>query len=182
MTTDGTRPRVIIRACDAYHVPTIRTIIREGLQQLQIRPAGRTLLKPNLVSSGNLFDHAFTRAEFTEGVLLALRDVSGDTMTELAVGERSGITIPTRYAFRGAGYDKMLRRLKVKRYCFDEEQQVEYQLRHEGRLRDEYFHPGSADQNRIFYQLPQVQSPPVDHGDFFYEELHRPTGRPAPAD
>jgi len=43
-------------------------------------------------------------------------------MTELAVGERSGITIPSRYAFTGAGYDRMLRRLKVKRYCFDEEQ------------------------------------------------------------
>jgi FKBP-type peptidyl-prolyl cis-trans isomerase len=59
-------------------------------------------LKPNLVSSGNLFDHAYTRSEFTEGVLLALRDVDNG-MTELAVGERSGITIPTRYAFAGAG-------------------------------------------------------------------------------
>ena len=78
MTTDGTRPRVIIRACDAYHVPTIRTIIRDGLQQLRMRPAGRTLLKPNLVSSGNLFDHAFTRAEFTEGVLLALSTFTVD--------------------------------------------------------------------------------------------------------
>ena len=86
MTTNATRPRVIIRSCDAYHVPTIRTIIREGLQQLQIQPTGHTLLKPNLVSSGTLFDHAFTRAEFTEGVLLALRDVdNGGAMTELAV-------------------------------------------------------------------------------------------------
>jgi len=160
MTTDGTRPRVIIRACDAYHVPTIRTIIREGLQQLQIRPAGRTLLKPNLVSSGNLFDHAFTRAEFTEGVLLALRDVSGDTMTELAVGERSGITIPTRYAFRGAGYDKMLRRLKVKRYCFDEEQQVEYQLRHEGRLRAYIFIPEVLTKTEFFINCPKFKAHP----------------------
>jgi hypothetical protein len=31
-------------------------------------------------------------------------------MTELAVGERCGITIPTRRAFEGAGYDPMLDR------------------------------------------------------------------------
>ncbi len=161
MTTNTPRPRVIIRACEAYHVPTIRTIIREGLQQLQIHPAGRTLLKPNLVSSGALFDHAFTRAEFTEGVLLALRDVDKDgTMTELAVGERSGITIPTRYAFRGAGYNPMLRRLKVKRYCFDEEQQVEYRLRHEGRLRDYIFIPEVLTKTEFFINCPKFKAHP----------------------
>ena len=80
--TNSERPQVLLRFCDTYDVPAIRMIIREGLQQLKIHPFGRTLLKPNLVSSGNLFDHAFTRAEFTEGVLLALRDVSGGAMTD----------------------------------------------------------------------------------------------------
>ena len=46
------RPQVILRFCDTYHTPTIRTIIREGLRQLKIHPSGRVLLKPNLVSSG----------------------------------------------------------------------------------------------------------------------------------
>ena len=160
MTTNATRPQVIIRSCDAYHVPTIRTIIREGLQQLKIQPAGRTLLKPNLVSSGNLFDHAYTRAEFTEGVLLALRDVDNGGMTELAVGERSGITIPSRYAFTGAGYDRMLRRLKVKRYCFDEEQQVEYPLHHEGRLRDYIFIPKVLTKTDFFVNCPKFKAHP----------------------
>ena len=160
MTTNATRPRVIIRSCDAYHVPTIRAIIREGLQQLKIQPAGRTLLKPNLVSSGNLFDHAYTRAEFTEGVLLALRDVDNGGMTELAVGERSGITIPSRYAFTGAGYDRMLRRLKVKRYCFDEEQQVEYPLHHEGRLRDYIFIPKVLTKTDFFINCPKFKAHP----------------------
>ena len=159
MTTNAIRPQVIIRSCDTYHVPTIRTIIREGLQQLKIQPAGRTLLKPNLVSSGNLFDHAYTRSEFTEGVLLALRDVDNG-MTELAVCERSGITIPTRYAFAGAGYDKMLRRLKVKRYCFDEEQQVEYPLRHAGRLRDYIFIPKVLTKADFFINCPKFKAHP----------------------
>ena len=160
MTTNATRPQVIIRSCDAYHVPTIRTIIREGLQQLKIHPTGRTLLKPNLVSSGNLFDHAYTRAEFTEGVLLALRDVANGGMTELAVGERSGITIPSRYAFTGAGYDRMLRRLKVKRYCFDEEQQVEYRLSHDGRLRDYIFIPKVLTKTDFFINCPKFKAHP----------------------
>jgi uncharacterized protein (DUF362 family) len=130
------------------------------LQQLKIQPAGRTLLKPNLVSSGNLFDHAYTRAEFTEGVLLALRDVDNGGMTELAVGERSGITIPSRYAFTGAGYDRMLRRLKVKRYCFDEQQQVEYPLHHEGRLRDYIFIPKVLTKTDFFINCPKFKAHP----------------------
>ena len=154
------RPQVILRFCDTYHAPTIRTIIREGLQQLKIHPFGRTLLKPNLVSSGNLFDHAYTRSEFTEGVLLALRDVNDGKMTELAVGERSGITIPTRYAFTGAGYDKMLRRLKVKRYCFDEEQQVEFALHHAGRLRDYIFIPEVVTKTDFFVNCPKFKAHP----------------------
>jgi uncharacterized protein (DUF362 family) len=117
-------------------------------------------LKPNLVSSGNLFDHAYTRAEFTEGVLLALRDVDNGGMTELAVGERSGITIPSRYAFTGAGYDRMLRRLKVKRYCFDEEQQIEYPLHHEGRLRDYIFIPKVLTKTDFFVNCPKFKAHP----------------------
>ena len=157
---NGERPQVILRFCDTYHTPTIRTIIRDGLRQLKIRPSGRVLLKPNLVSSGMLFDHAYTRSEFTEGVLLALRDENDGRMTELAVGERSGITIPTRYAFTGAGYDKMLKRMKVKRYCFDEEQQVEFQLKHEGRLRDYIFIPEVITKTDFFVNCPKYKAHP----------------------
>ena len=158
--TNSERPQVILRFCDAYDVPTIRTIIRDGLRQMKIHPSGRTLLKPNLVSSGNLFDHAYTRSEFTEGVLLALRDEDEGGMTELAVGERSGITIPTRYAFTGAGYDQMLRRLKVKRYCFDEEQQVEFHLDHQGRLRDYIFIPEAITKTEFFVNCPKYKAHP----------------------
>jgi len=81
-------------------------------------------------------------------------------MTELAVGERSGITIPSRYAFTGAGYDRMLRRLKVKRYCFDEEQQVEYRLSHDGRLRDYIFIPKVLTKTDFFINCPKFKAHP----------------------
>ena len=160
MTNNSQRPQVILRFCPAYDVPTIRAIIHDGLRQLNIHPFGRTLIKPNLVSSGNLFDHAYTRAEFMEGVLLAIRDANDGRISELAVGERSGITIPTRYAFSGAGYDKMLKRLKVKRYCFDEEQQVEYQLHHQGRLRNYIFVPEVITKTDYFINCPKFKAHP----------------------
>src|SRR5947207_3423926 len=103
-------PRVIIRHCDSYDPERIRIIAREGLEELGLRPYGRTLLKPNIVAAGPLFEHAHTRPEFVEGVLMALKDRQDGRMTELAVGERCGITVPTRAAFEGANYNPMLKR------------------------------------------------------------------------
>ena len=72
------RPKVIIRSCREYDAEKIREIVREGLDELGLRPFGRTLVKPNLVAAGPLFPHAYTRPEFVEGVLRALQDVGGD--------------------------------------------------------------------------------------------------------
>src|SRR6266571_701775 len=119
-------PRVIIRNCAEYDVETIRNIVREGLNELGLKPNGRTLVKPNLVAAGKLFPHAHTRPEFGEGVLRAIKEVGGDGISELAVGERCGITIPTRAAFHQSGFEDMVRRVPgVKRYYFEEERQVE---------------------------------------------------------
>jgi uncharacterized protein (DUF362 family) len=111
-------PKVIIRSCRDYDAERIRTIIREGLEELGLKPFGRTLVKPNLVAAGPMFPHAYTRPEFGEGVLRALRDVGKDSMSELAAGERCGITVPTRVAMRESGWDAMLKKIDVKRYCF----------------------------------------------------------------
>src|ERR1700742_2337433 len=97
---NASAPRVIIRHCDGYYMEKIRKILREGMRELGIVPRGRTLVKPNLVSAGEMFPYAYTRPEVGEAMLLALQDVGSDTMTELAVGERCGITIPTRYVFK----------------------------------------------------------------------------------
>ena len=75
MNPNGAPPKVIIRHCDSYDPERIRTIVREGLKELDLVPHGRTLVKPNLVAAGDQFPHAFTRPEFGEGVLRALKDV-----------------------------------------------------------------------------------------------------------
>ncbi len=65
--------RVIIRQFDSYDPERIYQIVREALIELDLRPSGRTLLKPNLVATGDMFEHAYTRPEFTEGALRALQ-------------------------------------------------------------------------------------------------------------
>lgn len=155
--------RVIIRHCDEYEPQRIRNIIREGLEELDLRPQGRTLLKPNIVMAGEEFMHAFTRPEFVEGVLLGLqdRDASAKKMTELAVGERCGITVPTRYVFEHSGMEEMVKRQKnVKRYYFEEEPQVEIRYTHEGRLRDYVFTPEPIAKADFFVNCPKFKAHP----------------------
>jgi len=161
MNPAESRPQVIIRHCDKYDPERIRVIVREGMETLGLRPHGRTLLKPNLVCAGPNFEHAHTRPEFTEGVLLALQDRAEEgKMTELAVGERCGITIPTRYAFEQSGTEAMVKRLGVKRYYFEEEVQVEIPLSHEGRLRDYLFTPEPVAKADFFVNCPKFKAHP----------------------
>jgi uncharacterized protein (DUF362 family) len=154
-------PKVIIRHCDGYDPQRIREIVREGLRELSLVPNGRTLVKPNLVSAGPMFPHAHTRPEFAEGLLLALKDVGENSMSELAVGERCGITIPTRAAFAGSGFDDVLSRVKgVKRYLFEEVPQVEIRYTHEKRLRDYVFVPEPIAKADFFVNAPKFKSHP----------------------
>ncbi|MBI2893290.1 MAG: DUF362 domain-containing protein [Deltaproteobacteria bacterium] len=157
---EPTKSKVIIRFCDAYDPERIRHIVREGLEELDLRPFGRTLVKPNLVLSGPMFPHAFTRPEFMEGVLRALKDRADDRVTELAVGERCGITMPTRAAYDGAGYDDVLDRLDVKRYCFEEVPQVEVPYTHPGRLRDYVYTPEPVALADFFVNCPKFKGHP----------------------
>lgn len=154
------KPRVIIRHCDAYDADRIRTIVREGLEELDLRPFGRTLMKPNLVASGPLFENAHTRVEFAEGVLRALQDRDDGRVTELAIGERCGITVPTRSAYEGAEYDPMIKRVGVKQYFFEEETQVEIPLTHEGRLRDYLYTPEPVAKADFFVNCPKFKAHP----------------------
>lgn len=154
------RPKVIIADCKKYDVETIRRIVRGGLQELGLRPRGRTLLKPNVVAAGKHFPHAYTRPEFVEGVLLALGDRDGG-MTELAVGERSGITIPTRYCFAAAGYDKLPGRVSgLLLHHFDEVSQVEIPLYHRDRLRDALYTPEPVARADFFVNCPKFKAHP----------------------
>ncbi len=156
-----TPPTVILRACPDYDVERIRAIVRDGLTELDLRPFGRTLVKPNCVASGPSFPHTYTRPEFLEGVLLALKDRAGSDLREIGLGERSGITFPTRYAFKGAHYYEMLDRVGgVRPYHFDEVSQVEIPLYHPGRLRNSLFTPEPIAVADFFVNCPKFKAHP----------------------
>ncbi|MBX3228954.1 MAG: DUF362 domain-containing protein [Labilithrix sp.] len=155
--------RVFLFHCADYDAGKIRALVRGAMEALDLRPSGRTLVKPNLVCAGEPFAHAYTRPEIVEGVLGALRDREDatHTMSELAVGERCAITIPTRMVFREAGYDTMLDRVGgVKKYHFEETPQVEIPLTHEGRLRDYLFTPEPVAKADFFVNCPKLKAHP----------------------
>jgi len=155
------RPTVILRDCSDYDPERIRRIVREGMETLDLRPTGRTLVKPNIVAAGEFFPHAYTRPEFVEGVLRALRDRSGPDLTELAVGERSGITMPTRFVYKEGGYYEMADRVGgITMHHFDEVPQVPVNMTHSGRLRDFLFTPEPVARADFFVNCPKFKAHP----------------------
>jgi uncharacterized protein (DUF362 family) len=154
-------PKVILRHCDEYDPDRIRTIIGQGLDELGLRPTGRVLVKPNLVIAlPGLFDHAFTRPELLDGLLGALKERADEGIEEIAVGERCGITMPTRLAYEGAGYPRVEAKHNVKRYFFDEVTQVPVRLGHPDRLRDIIYAPEPVVKADFFVNVPKFKAHP----------------------
>jgi uncharacterized protein (DUF362 family) len=153
-------PTVLLRACPDYDPERIRGLVREALDTLDLKPHGRTLVKPNVVAAGKFFPHAHTRPEFMEGVLRGLRD-RAQGMEELAIGERCGITVPTRAAFGQAGFYTMARKVGgVRMFHFDECTQVEIPYRHDDRLRDRVFVPEPVARADFFVNCPKFKAHP----------------------
>ncbi len=154
------RFKVLIRRCEQYDPQRIGGIIREGMEELDVRPAGRILLKPNVViAHPEVFPHAFTRKEFLEGALIATRS-RAENFREIAVGERSGITLPTRFTFKNAGYPEVLKRQKAKTYYFDETKQVPVALEGKDSLRAKIFVPEPVARADFFINLPKFKAHP----------------------
>jgi len=131
------------------------------MTDLNLRPHGRTLVKPNLVIAHEMFAYAYTRPEFADGVLGAIRDrEEPGAMEELAVGERCGITMPMRMVWAESGYQKVIKRHKAKRYFFDEVSQVQIPLTHPDRLRDYVFTPEPVARADFFVNLPKFKAHP----------------------
>jgi uncharacterized protein (DUF362 family) len=155
------RPTVILRHCGEYDAKLIQGLVTEGLDHFGLRPFGRTLIKPNVVAAGARFPHAYTRPEFVEGVARALRERARPDLQEIAVGERSGITMPTRFTFEAAGYNAMAKRVPgLRLYRFDEERQVEVPLYHPARLRDSFFTPEPVAKADFFVNCPKFKAHP----------------------
>jgi uncharacterized protein (DUF362 family) len=125
----GGKYKVIIRKCDDYaDRDRLRGIIREGMQELGEKPRGQVLLKPNLI-----FAHPrYGRFGYTEPrVIEAIVDVLGANpdVEKIIIGERTAVTVPTRYVFYGAGYGFLAQKPKVELCFFDEAKLVRFPLK-----------------------------------------------------
>ncbi|MGB8953570.1 MAG: DUF362 domain-containing protein [Candidatus Aminicenantales bacterium] len=106
---DGKKARVIIRQAPEYNPVLIERIIREGLEEIGLasRARGRITIKPNVVMAHHkIAPSGYTRPEFLEGVVNALRNLSGSE-TKITVAEKSGSGLPTSRMFRRAGYFRL---------------------------------------------------------------------------
>lgn len=152
--------KVLIMRCGEYDPDRIRGIVREGMQELGVRPGGKVLLKPNVVMAHpEIFPYAFTRKEFLDGVIGATKELAVGA-DEIAVGERSGITIPTRSNFKNAGYPEVLRKHKVKAYYFDEVKQVPVAIHGKDNLRKTLFMPKPIAECDFLINLPKFKAHP----------------------
>jgi uncharacterized protein (DUF362 family) len=112
---------VIIRRHEAYDdVTGMVGIMAEGMEQLGARPHGDVLVKPNIVFAHKRYGlHAYTHPNFVEALISAARKMG--CPTSVTIGERTALTVPTRYVYRHAGYYPMARRANARLTCFDEE-------------------------------------------------------------
>ena len=154
------RPTVIIQACPDYDPERIRRIIEDGLDTLQLKPFGRTLV-PNCVASGEYFPNAYTRPEFLEGVA-KLRNKGGSDMTELAIGERSRHYNADTFCLSRS---IVLRNRKgevdgLNFYHFDETPQAKVHLLHQQRLRDYFYTPEPVARADFFVNCPKFKAHP----------------------
>jgi uncharacterized protein (DUF362 family) len=152
--------RVIIRRCETYDPELIARIVAEGMRELGVKPEGRTMLNPNTVlAHEKFFPYAFTRKEFLDGVLTAVKAEAGQ-ITRLSVGERCGITVPTRYAFSSAGYPAVLKKHGAEADYFDELPAVGVKLSEGRRLRDRIFVPRPVAECDFLVNLPKLKGHP----------------------
>jgi len=154
------KAQVLLLRCEEYAPARIARVISEGMDLLGVRPRGHTLVKPNcVIAHPDFFPHAFTRPEFLDGLLTALQSC-GEAMTDLSVGERCGITIPTRYTFASAGYPAVLRRHRVRAAYFDEGPQVMRTLSRPGSLRKYVYVPQPVAECEFLVNAPKFKAHP----------------------
>ena len=154
------KQRVLIMRCDEYDPDKISGIVREGMKELGAKPSGKILLKPNVViAHPEVFPYAFTRKEFLDGAISATK-AQAEGVKEISVGERSGITVPTRFNFKKAGYPEVIKKHKIKTHYFDEVKQVPVELKREERLRDQIFVPKPIAECDFLINLPKFKAHP----------------------
>jgi uncharacterized protein (DUF362 family) len=112
-------PRVILRRCETPDPARVHAIVRECFEELGVRPSGRVLIKPNVVTANRVYiHHSYTHPGVIEGIVSTLREGG---VSDITVGESSGIGIPPGLFLHEAGYDALARRIGVRLVDFNQD-------------------------------------------------------------
>lgn len=154
------KPKVMIMRLSDYDPDKIAGIVSDCMSELGVKPKGKTMVKPNtVIAHKELFPYAYTRKEVVEGILKACR-ASGEPISELSVGERCGITVPTRYVFKEAEYLPVMKKYGAKAHYFDESKQVLVKLNDPNALRKEIYVPKPVAECDFLINAPKFKAHP----------------------
>lgn len=153
--------RVYLWNVHGYDIERIKDVISATIEEEGIEVKGNVLIKPNCVAAHPIyFTHAFTRGELLEGAISALINISKGKIKKIQIGERSGITIPTRLAFKFANYKNVAKKYGAKLIYFEEVRQVEVPLKNPKRLRNSLFIPEVVLYADFFLNIPKFKTHP----------------------
>jgi uncharacterized protein (DUF362 family) len=119
--------KVIIRRCDDYNIQNIEKLMQEAMTDLNEKPSGKILIKPNVVTANTGYiHHSFTQPNVVEAMVNTLRK---NNSSDITIGESGGIGMPTRLFFTDSGYYDMTERIGVPLVDFNEEQTQKVELK-----------------------------------------------------
>ena len=120
--------KVIIRRCPDYdNIERIRTIVREGMEELGVKPHGKVLPKYNMVfAHKKISPFAHTHPRVLEAIIDTL--AARPEVEKIILGERTGVYMSTRYVFNNTDYKSLLQKPKVEVCFFDEDKLVGVKL------------------------------------------------------
>lgn len=120
--------RVIIRKCRDYDNSVIEGIIKETMEDLNCKPQGKILIKPNIVTANRHYiHHAYTAHEMISSMVHVLRTYYNQE--KITIGESGGIGIPTRMFFYESHYTSFAKKLGVPLVDFNEEETKKVNLK-----------------------------------------------------
>ncbi len=106
---------VYLGACADYNPQTVKEIVNKALDiQLPAQSIrGKIVIKPNLCfTHPKVTDESFTHPGVTEGIILALNELSQD-IAQIDIVEKSGLGVTTANMFRWAGYHPLRKKYGV---------------------------------------------------------------------
>jgi len=159
------RERVILRQVPDYDPKRIRSVIKEGFEELGLTPSNhqRITIKPNVVMAHHkVAPSAYTRPEFLDGLLQALQSGS-NARPQITITEKCGAGTPTSRMFRRAGYFKLKKKHNIKVLPIEEARKERVSLER-GKVHGQIKTSKEIVDNDFLIYTPKLKSNSLTHG------------------